>query len=208
MASKSFGLAARLAPLSLALGLIAGRVALADDAPPPAPTNADILSLLDQEKPDPAVLAKRDAAANAPVANTLPKDKRAEGFFHRAHARDDAGRINDAIADVEQAIELSKGDNYTRVTSRYQQFLHRLLQRSGDDKGAIKLMTSEVEGLERRDRGRMFSLYDELSYAYGRAGDYAPIERLSRAGHALLAESQSWPAGADPFRPGLEARHR
>jgi CHAT domain-containing protein len=203
MASKSvFIRSARVAALSLALGVLASRWAFADDAPPAAPTNSDILSLLDQEKPDPAVLAKRDAEANAPIPNNLPRDKRGEAFFHRAHARDEAGRISDAIADVQQAIEVSKGENYTRVTSRYQQFLHRLLVRVGDDKRAVPLMVSEIEGLERRDRGRLFSLYDELAHAYGRAGNFAPIERLSRSAHALLAESQSWSAAADPYRPG------
>jgi CHAT domain-containing protein len=210
MASQSrVGRLVKIAAFGLAFGFAACAGGWADDAPtPPTPTAspspgaADILALLDQEKPDPAALARRDAAANAAIAGNLPQDKRAEGFFHRAHARDDGGRINDAIADVQQAIELSKGENYTRVTSRYQQYLHRLLLRSGDDKGAIKLMISEVDGLERRDRGRLFTLYDELAHAYARAGDYPPIERLSRSGHALLAETQSWSAKSDPFRPG------
>ena len=89
MATKSrIVRSARVAALGLALGVLSGRCAFADDAPPPAPTNADILSLLDQEKPDPDVLAKREAAANAAIAKNLPKDKRGEAFFHRAHSRD------------------------------------------------------------------------------------------------------------------------
>jgi len=189
--------------LSLGLGFLACQCGWAADAPPAAADNgdnADIVSLLDQEKPDPAEAAKRDAAANAPIPANLPQAKRGEGFFHRAHAREEAGRIDDAISDVEQAIALSKNENYVRVVSRYQQFLHRLLARFGDDKRAVPLMLTEIRGLERRTRGRLFTLYNELAYAYGRAGDFAPVERLDREVHALLAESRSWTVNAEPFR--------
>jgi len=190
--------------LSLGLGFLACQCGWAADAPPAAADNgdnADIVSLLDQEKPDPAEAAKRDAAANAPIPANLPQAKRGEAFFHRAHAREEAGRIDDAISDVEQAIALSKNENYVRVVSRYQQFLHRLLARFGDDKRAVPLMLTEVRGLERRSPGRLFSLYDELALAYGRAGDFAPVERLDREIRALLAESQTWSVNNEPFRP-------
>ncbi len=74
MVSKSrFGRSSRVAALSLAFGLLAGRCAIADDAP--ASSATDILSLLDQEKPDPAAVAKREVAANAPIANNLPRNQ-------------------------------------------------------------------------------------------------------------------------------------
>ena len=192
-------LAAALVAASLLAALGLGS-ASGQTPPPAAADNTDVLALLDQEKPDPAEVAKRDAAANTPIPNNLPEAKRGEAFFHRAHAREEAGRINDAISDVEQAITLSKGENYPRVVSRYQQFLHRLLARSGDDKRAVALMLTEIRGLERRERGRLFSLYDELALAYGRAGDFAPVERLDREIRALLAESRSWTVNVEPFR--------
>src|SRR5579871_907809 len=119
--------AARLAPLlalAIAFGFLTGSRSLAQDAaatPPPAETTADILALLDQEKPDPAKAAALAAKADANIDATLADPQRAEALFRRAQARAQAGRMKDAIADNEEALKLSKGQNYVRVVSRYQQ---------------------------------------------------------------------------------------
>ena len=81
---------------------------------------ADITAILDQEKPDPAKRAKREADANAePPAAQGP----ALGQFYvrRCHARAAIGRSKDAIADCEKAVSL--GGDYGDHVSRVQQFL-------------------------------------------------------------------------------------
>src|SRR5579862_9449878 len=98
---------------------------------------ADVIALLDQEKPDPDKAAALAADADRDVPPDLADADRGQAYLHRAQARAQMGRLIDAIADAQEALKLGKGQNYKRVTSRYQQFLHRLLLRVGDFKRAV-----------------------------------------------------------------------
>ena len=172
---------------------------------PSAADTADVLALLDQEKPDPDQIAKLSADADAAIPANLTAPKRGEAYFLRAEARVLVGRIKDGIADGQEAIKLSKGENYERVTSRYMQFVHRLFFEIGDNKDVLPLMMDEIRHFEPRQRGRLFSLYDELARIYGAVDDMDHAEQLDRNLHALLAESQSWSASSDPSRGTYQA---
>src|ERR1700722_9665989 len=187
------------------LGVVRGLPQDATLAPAPADT-ADVLALLDQERPDPAKIARLAAGADVAIPATLTVPKRAEAYFQRAEARAQAGRINDAIADAREASRLGKGLSYERVTSRYEQFVHRRLLEMGDYKAAVPLMMEEIRNFQPHFRGRLFSLYDELGRVYGSGDDMDHAEQLNRDLHALLAESQSWSAEYDPYRPQFQAQ--
>jgi CHAT domain-containing protein len=187
------------------LGVVRGLPQDATLAPAPADT-ADVLALLDQERPDPAKIARLAADADVAIPATLTVPKRAEAYFQRAEARAQAGRINDAIADAREAFRLGKGLSYERVTSRYEQFVHRRLLEMGDYKAAVPLMMEEIRNFQPHFRGRLFSLYDELGRVYGSGDDMDHAEQLNRDLHALLAESQSWSAEYDPYRPQFQAQ--
>ena len=197
--------------LAVGLGFLGELPGSAQDAapvpaPPPAVTDtADVLALLDQEKPDPAKTAMLAADADAAIPSNLAGPKRGEAYFRRAQARVLVGRMTDGIADAQEAVKLSKGENYERVTSRYMQFVHRRFLEIGDSKDALPLMMDEIRNFEPRLRGRLFSLYGELARIYGGADDMDHAEQLARNLHALLAESQSWPASVDPYRATYQA---
>ena len=177
-----------------------------DAAATPAPADtADILALLDQEKPDPAKAAKLAADADAAIPPNLTAPKRGDAYFNRARARALVGRINEAIADAQEAVKLSKGENYDRVTSRYEQFLHRRLLEVGDSKHAVPIMMGEIRNFQGRQPGRLFSLYDELAIIYLLADNVDETERLAGTLHSLLAASRTWSAGYDPFRAIFQA---
>jgi CHAT domain-containing protein/tetratricopeptide (TPR) repeat protein len=204
---RQLGIAAALAfGLCLArTGAVAQEAAPAAAPAPPA-TEADITALLDQEKPDPAKIAKRTADADAPIPANLTGAKRAQALFQRAQARALVGRIGDAITDTQDAIKLSKGENYPRVTSRYEQFLQRRMHEAGDDQHAVPMFLAQIRNFQSRNRGRLFSLYTELAQIYGVAGDLEHIEQLDRTVHALLAESRAWSeADVGPFRYQYQA---
>jgi CHAT domain-containing protein len=167
---------------------------------------ADVIALLDQEKPDPDKAAALAADADRDVPPDLADADRGQAYLHRAQARAQVGRLNDAIADAQEALKLGKGQNYKRVTSRYQQFLHRLLLRVGDFKRAVPLIMTEIRNLERIEPSRLFSLYSELAHIEGAADDMEGVERIDRNIHGLLAQSRSWPAAStDAFRPGYQS---
>src|SRR5580692_5754978 len=194
--------------LTFELVLAASSAGSAQDLPAVTPQDggADVIALLDQEKPDPDKAAALAADADRDVPPDLADADRGQAYLHRAQARAQVGRLNDAIADAQEALKLGKGQNYKLVTSRYQQFLHRLLLRVGDFKRAVPLIMTEIRNLERIEPSRLFSLYSELAHAEGAADDMEGIERVDRNIHGLLAQSRSWPAaGTDPFRPGYQS---
>jgi tetratricopeptide (TPR) repeat protein len=198
------GLAVALAAGFCFLGALRACAQDAAATPTPADT-ADILALLDQEKPDPAKAAKLAADADAAIPANLTAPKRGDAYFNRARARALVGRINDAIADAQEAVKLSKGENYDRVTSRYEQFLHRRLLEVGDSKHAVPIMMGEIRNFQGRQPGRLFSLYDELAIIYLLADNVDETERLAGTLHSLLAASRTWSAGYDPFRAIFQA---
>src|SRR5258708_32214176 len=63
----------------------------------PPRTISDITAILDQQKPDPAVIAKLTETADAAVPTRLKGQALAEFYYKRAHARTLLGR-NDALA--------------------------------------------------------------------------------------------------------------
>jgi CHAT domain-containing protein len=168
--------------------------------------NADIIALLDQEKPDSDKLAALAAEADREIAADLADLQRGTAYLRRAQARAQVGRLNDAIADAQEALKLGRGQNYKLVTSRAQQYLHRLLIRIGDFTRGVPIMMTEIRNLERIEPSRLFSLYSELAHVEGAAADMEAIERIDRNIHGLLTQSRSWAAATtDPFRPGYQA---
>jgi len=91
--------------------LLANSGVSAQDAPTATAQNdsADVIALLEQEKPDPNKAAALAADADRMIAPGLADAERGEAYFHRAQARAVVGRINDAIADTREAIRLGKG---------------------------------------------------------------------------------------------------
>jgi CHAT domain-containing protein/tetratricopeptide (TPR) repeat protein len=194
--------------LTVAFFLSASLGGRAQDAPAVTSDggSADVIALLNQEKPDPDEAARLAADADREIPPNLADADRGQAYYHRGQARAQSGRLNDAVADVEEALKLSKGQNYKRVTSRYQQFLHRLLLRLGDFKRAVPIMMTEIRGLERVEPSRLFGLYSELAHVEGAAENMEAIERIDRNIHGLLVQSRSWAAATtDPFRPGYQS---
>jgi CHAT domain-containing protein len=100
----------------------------------PAPrTISDILAILEQEKPDAAVTERkqREAQAEPPAAAT--EQQLAEFYFHRAEARNDLDRHEQAVADLDRAIE-QLARHRQSMTDRSPQAEVKLLRREYDFK--------------------------------------------------------------------------
>ena len=164
-----------------------------------AQTVKEIVAQLDQEKPDPVKAAKLQADADIEISAALQGDKRADAFFRRAQARVLVGHIKEAIQDGDEAVRLSKGQDYVHVTSRYEQFVHRRLFSIGDFKRAIPMILAQVHYFQGTERGRLFTLYSALAYYYGGIGNLDRADQYSRSLRGLLVESQAW-HNVEPFR--------
>src|SRR5260221_8066100 len=80
----------------------------------PPRTIADITAVLDNEKPDPATLAKLKADADAEPAKGMSQGGLADFYNDRALARSQLGRNAEAMVDGERALSAAKaaGDFY------------------------------------------------------------------------------------------------
>jgi len=97
---------------------------------------ADIAAILDNEKPDPAALAKlQDEADDEPDPKQSVSDL-AESYYERANARLLLGRHAEAAADAEKALAIAlKGD--PMLKQRIRQFVGLQQKTAGDLKGSI-----------------------------------------------------------------------
>jgi CHAT domain-containing protein len=174
----------------------AGAAALANKAPvslvAPPRTISDIAAILDQQKPDPAKIAELTAAADAPVPPDLKGPQLAEFHYKRAQARTLLGRTDDALADAELAVSNSKGSDYAKVVSRYEQLLIRRLRDAGELKRANALVAKQLAAFATQTKGRLFGLNYGLANGLIRNGDINAAESYTARNRTLLAEAQRW----------------
>lgn len=171
----------------------------ATDAPafvPPPRTISDITAILDQEKPDPSLIAKlREDADRVPPAGLEPKDL-AGFYFRRALAAGEVGRADQRLADLREAAKLAQpGDaGYERVLQQ----LATAEIRVGNSRAArdIRLKAIEVQENLPGAKGPLFSAYSNAVGLTARLGDIETAERLVGKIEALLKEAEGW----RPFR--------
>jgi CHAT domain-containing protein/tetratricopeptide (TPR) repeat protein len=99
----------------------AGAMAQAPGFVAPPRSVADIAAILDQEKPDPARVARLQARASAEPAAGLNDGALAAFYFDRALARSELGRGLEAVADAQKSVELRR--KLSRNVFTQQQFI-------------------------------------------------------------------------------------
>ena len=163
----------------------------------PPRTISDITAVLDQEKPDPAKRAKTEAAAAAEPPAGAGREVLARFYLNRARARADLGRVQDALADTQKAVENSS--DYVKDGSRAEMFMENVLRSAGENRRAIALLQQTSRKLEgfQRTRGRQFTLLRRLVVNHLIVGDIAKAEGYVKRLQALLAEAKSWPSYAE-----------
>ena len=75
----------------------------------PPRTISDIRSILDGEKPDPALIERLKTAANAVPTGKETRGELSQFYFDRSAARSQLGRLAEAITDANKAIEVGRG---------------------------------------------------------------------------------------------------
>ncbi|HEY5609279.1 MAG TPA: tetratricopeptide repeat protein, partial [Alphaproteobacteria bacterium] len=172
----------------------------ATDAPaafvPPPRTISDITAILDQEKPDPARLAKQREDADRVPPPGLERGDLAGFYFRRAIAAGELGRNDQRLADLREAAKIVQpGDSgYERVLQQLAQAEMRL----GNTSVArdIRLKAVEMQENLPQQRGALFNAYGHAVSITARLGDIETAERLLGKSEALFREAQGW----RPFR--------
>ncbi len=121
----------------------AGGVAPAAFAAPPR-TIADITAILEQEKPDPAKIAKLKADAAAEPPKAASPAALAQFYYDRGNARAVLGRTREALADGEKALAVGKGALDQRHLSRLRQFVGIQHNALGEPKKAMETFQATV----------------------------------------------------------------
>ena len=170
----------------------------------PPRTITDITVILDQEKPDPAKVAQREAEANTQPAVGAGGLALGQFYFKRGVARGELGRIEDALVDLEKALTTSN-ELPSDLTNRIRQTFISYLRQAGEPKRAVPLLATMAREYEQPGAyGRLFSVYRWQMIVSLFLGDVGAAEGYLQKARALNVRSQSW-QNADRFRSAWSA---
>src|SRR5262245_32116290 len=138
----------------------------------PPRTIADITAILDREKPDPARLKKLQAAADAPEPSKSDPVALAHFFFSRAVVRSELGRLRDAIADGEQAVQLGSGRVDQLVLNNFRMTVALQHISAGEPKQALTVFLKMAADSEQsNNKGFLFTAHRLISFIHLTLGD-------------------------------------
>src|SRR6202158_2030998 len=173
----------------------------------PPRTIADIAAVLDNEKPDPATLAKLKADAdNEPKKNSSQSDL-ANFYLDRGTARGLLGRNMEALADGEKALAsaMPSGDGY--FGQRIRQFITLQKLALGDIKGALQISQFMITDANRPgQKGYLFNAQRIAASLLVQMGDIPQAEGYMRRSLALLQEART--SGLPGWRTSYNTKGR
>ncbi len=170
----------------------------------PPRTIADINAILEQEKPDAAKTAERKARADVTPPPGLAGVAMAQFYYRRGTARSELGRMDEAVADMRQA--LSAG-NLLAADFRYriESTLVSYMRQAGHPKQGLPVLAAmERDYNQPGHYGRLFNTYRWQMIVALFSGDVPTAEAYLQKARALQARSQSW-QNVDSFRSAWAA---
>jgi CHAT domain-containing protein len=156
----------------------------------PPRTIADITAILDNEKPDAAVIDKRRVAADADPPAGTSRAVLAQFYQDRGIARTQLGRLMDAIADADKAVELGRGAVDPHTLAVYQQFVARQYSAVGNPRRASAIFTQLVQDPS-APQGFHFQAYRQIAGFLIQMGDVAQADAYLRRSLALLQTART-----------------
>jgi CHAT domain-containing protein/tetratricopeptide (TPR) repeat protein len=164
----------------------------------PPRTIADITAILDQEKPDPARLKKLQAAADAPEPSKSDPVALAHFYFNRAVVRSELGRVRDAIADGEQAVQLGAGRVDQLVSNNFRMTVALQHISAGEPKQALNVFLKMAADSEQSNsKGFLFTAYRLISFIHLTLGDMDSAQSYVDKAQSLFKNARSIPGYSD-----------
>jgi CHAT domain-containing protein len=157
----------------------------------PPRTITDITAIIDSEKPDPERIAELRAAADAPIPTKGTNEKLARAYYERGNARAELGRLSEAIADGEKAIEVSRGISANQ-RGRLEQFLGLQYAAAGDPTKALEIFQRQIRVANAPGaKGFLFGGYRQIARFLIQMGDITQAEAYLRRSQALIQEART-----------------
>jgi CHAT domain-containing protein len=158
----------------------------------PPRTISDIRAILDAEKPDPALIEKLTATANAVPTGKESRAELSQFYFDRSAARSQLGRLADAIVDANKAMETGRGGVDAHAMGRITQLVALEYFYAGDLKRALDIYVRTLRDTNTPGaKGYAFSTNRQISNVLVQMGDVAQAEAYLRRNLALIQEART-----------------
>lgn len=159
----------------------------------PPRTITDITAILDSEKPDLKTIQELQGEANANPTGKESREDLAQFYFDRANARVQLGRLADAIADANKAIETGRGAVSANMMGRLISLAAQQYSTAGDPKRAFELYQRQLREIstQRGARGYQFGANRAIAGILIQMGDIAQAEAFTRRSLPQLQEART-----------------
>src|SRR4029453_7436355 len=177
----------------------------------PPRTIADITAILDQERPDPKVVAKLRANAGAAPPAHAGRGELATFHYDRCIARSALGEFRGALADCEKAVELTDNSVEPTQFGRVRQGCGIQYLAAGEPRKALELLFKFAQHVDAgrsvatSGRGFLFTIQRNIVAAYLQLGDLDQAAAYVRETQALIEEARGWKTYAGFRRANWEA---
>jgi CHAT domain-containing protein len=160
----------------------------------PPRTTADIRSILDQEKPDPAKIATRKTTAEASPPAAADAAGFAQFYYDRGAARALLGRNQDALDDGLKSLDAAKKSGEFLRVSRVMQFVGLCYRALGDSRKEAETFDALASAAAAEGkRGTMINALVNLSRTAFLSGEVNQGEAYARRLEALVQEARGSP---------------
>lgn len=159
----------------------------------PPRTISDITAILDNERPDPAKVEERKAAAAKQPPTGASKSELTQFYINRANARAELGQSALAMADASQALAVGQAET-PQVIARARQLLALQQMASGEGKAARDTLEIQLKAVDQPGvKGFMFNTLRLLAQQSIQLGDVSKAEVYLRRSEATLKEARTSP---------------
>jgi CHAT domain-containing protein/tetratricopeptide (TPR) repeat protein len=167
---------------------------------PPPTTIADITAILDEEKPDPKVVAQLRADADAEPPSGADRARLAKFHYDRCQARHLLGELRGALPDCERAVQLGEGAFAPGDFGSLLQGLALQYWYAGESRKSLDVfMRMRSQSNVKGTMGYQFNAYRHIVERYIELGDLDQAEANVRRSEALILEARGWPDYSKPF---------
>lgn len=167
--------------------------ALPKDFVAPPRSIADITAILDGDKPDEKMIAELKSDADAAPSGKESRQDLAQFYFDRANARAQLGRLGEAIADADKAVEVGRGAVSPHLLGRMMQLQSLQHALAGDPKRSLEIMqrllreSASMPGA----KGMQFNTNRAIASVLIQMGDVAQAEAYLRRTQTAIQEART-----------------
>lgn len=159
---------------------------------PPPRTITDITSILDNEKPDLKVIEELKEEADAQPTGKESRADLAQFYFDRGSARSQLGRIAEALADGNKAVEIGQGAVGVNLYGRLLEFVALQYMTAGDPKKAFDLYRRQLSNANVKGaKGFAFGANRQIASILLQMGDLSQADAYLRRNDVLIREART-----------------